>query len=147
MSIPQVLLTDSSGNPVTFYGTSNLFETVLYRDLSTTVQSFGSVTNPGALATITSLAIPATGLYDIFASIFLSGTIAAADANNMRLTQQAVNLLTLGIPAVASTTPWPLPSSLTLNCTAGDVIAVKSIGAASGVSAVYNGTIIAQRVG
>ena len=100
----------------------------------------GSVTNPGAFAAIAfSNSVPA-GTYQVTATVYLSGTVTTADANNMQITGTSLTNGTVRIayPGVANT-----PVTVTAVVTTGGAggIGVQTVGAASGVSAVYNASI------
>lgn len=112
----------------------------------TSSQSTGSpVTNPGAGATIAQIGTAAqvTGLtYEINWAVGLEGTVTAADGNNMRLQGGP---LPANVPAEypGQTGVYPQePIVVTVPTSgAGTILAVKSIGASSGASAVYSGQI------
>src|SRR5689334_13025558 len=112
-------------------------QTTQFRDSNVSLNGGGSVTNPGAGATIASVTIATGGVYEVTITFFLSGTIAAGDANNLKLQQNAVNVLTpIPVPAVANS--YPHPVTVVVSAVATDVLKVVAIGAASGASAVYN---------
>lgn len=100
----------------------------------------GSVTNPGAAATIATTASVAAGTYVVTATVFLSGTVAAGDLNNFQITGNGVTSVKIVVPAVANTV---VTMTATVTTTSAGAIIVKSIGAASGVSAVYNASVVA----
>ena len=50
-----------------------------------TLEAFASVTGPGALATLATLAIPAPGFYRVDVTSYTSGTSTAADSDNVTL--------------------------------------------------------------
>ncbi len=114
------------------------------------VQASGNVAAPGALATIVSMSAvtlqsisPGLSLWQVAWSVALEGTLAAADANNMRLSSQGVVIETAEMPAVAGTYPqpavqWPLAAT-----NAGFI--VQSIGAATAGS-VYGAEIVATPI-
>lgn len=112
------------------------------------VTGAGTATNPGAggtIATISAAALtalsPGGGLYQIQWLASLQGTVAAGDANNMRLTSPAGTGVENGIfPGVAGSYPQ---EPVTLFVPAGQSINVQAIGAASGASAVYGAQISA----
>lgn len=100
----------------------------------------GSVTNPGALATIATTGVLPAGTYSVTATGFLSGTVTGADQANMRVSP---GNFTLPVPGVINV-PGPVTAVITL--ASAQAITVQSIGAASGASAVYNATIVATPV-
>jgi hypothetical protein len=135
---------DGAGNVIG--GTAaNPAVTKQFRDSAATAQASGSTTAPTAGAAITTVAIPATGLWEITASYYLSGTVAAGDANNLQLKQNATARLgPLLAPAVANAFPQPVVT--VLSCAAGDTVTVNAVAAGS-ASCAYNATIVARQVG
>lgn len=116
-----------------------------YRDSAATTQASGSPTAPTAGTAIAAVTIPAPGLYEVTVSYFLSGTVAAGDANNVQLRQNAtVRLTPLPLPAVANA--FPPPVVVVLNCAASDTVSVNAV-AGGTASAVYNATVVARQVG
>lgn len=120
----------------------------IYADLQSVTQTQpqggsaneGSVTNPGALATIVSVPI-AGGANLVKWTVQLSGTIAAADANNMQLpagTNNTLTAMTLGAAGI-----YPQPDMSIFVQAAGSTLIVRSIGAASGAAAVYSAQVTA----
>lgn len=110
--------------------------------------AMGTATNPGAGATIVSLGgaaltaiAPNGGTFNVSWAASLQGTIAAGDANNMRLTSPLGVTQELGLfPGVAGNYPQ-VPDQVTV--AAGSGINVQAIAAASGASAVYGAQIVA----
>jgi len=98
----------------------------------------GSVTSPAALATIATTASLPPGTYTIAWTVGLAGTLAAADANNMRLVDSAGNVLTAIMPAVAGT--YPQANAQVTTTVAGAVL-VQAIALAT-VGAVYSADIV-----
>lgn len=97
----------------------------------------GSVTSPGALANIVTLAIATEGTYDIQWTVQLSGTLGAPELNNFGVHDgalqvgQSINGITAGI-YVQQTTRAYVP--------AGTTMAVYAIGAGT-VGAIYTAGI------
>lgn len=103
-------------------------------------QGEGSVTSPGAAATITSFSLPAGG-WTLNWTIELAGTPAAGDANNFQLTLGAVQeLVSINPGAVAG----PLQQNgVQVQVPAGGAtVAVKSI-AAGTAGAIYTAQLVA----
>lgn len=98
---------------------------------STTTE--GSVTSPAAGATITSQAL-AAGTYTVSWSVQLSGTLAAADANNFGLYNGATLVATSLNTATAGT--YPQPTVTVVIPGGGATLAIKAI-ALGTVGAVY----------
>lgn len=116
-----------------------------FRDSATTAQASGTQTAPTAGTAIASVTIGTAGLYEITTMVFLSGTVAAGDANNMQLRQNATARLTpLLVPAAANA--FPQPTVVVLNCAASDTVSVNAVANAT-ASAVYNATVVARQVG
>lgn len=119
-----------------------------FRDQNATAQNGGSATNPTAATAITSITIPAAGMWEVQVWAFFSGTIAAGDLNNMNVKQGAtVRWTALPLVAAAATTQPQTPFTLVLACNTGDVVSVTAVGNASGASAVYNAGLTARQVG
>jgi hypothetical protein len=102
-----------------------------------------SAAAPGAIGTIVSLAAPPAGVYDVSFGYFLSGTTEAA-LGNVRLRKQGVSLCGT-LPSITGAPPVTddvkrvtLDGTQTLN-----LVAIVAATAGS----VYNGWIIATRVG
>lgn len=120
--------------------------TIGQRDQTPTVQNGGSATNPTAGTAVASATVTAQGNWEVTAYAFFSGTIAAGDLNNIGVYQGTVLKFTLPLPAVAQTAQPVLPIPIVLSCNSGDVIALKAIANASGVSAVYNAALVCRQV-
>jgi hypothetical protein len=100
----------------------------------------GSVTSPGATATIATItaASIAPGFYNILWNVSLSGTLAAGDTNNFRLRQGSTAIATAANIPVAGTYPQPTIGPIFLS--GASSINVVSI-AAGTVGAVYGAEI------
>jgi hypothetical protein len=96
-------------------------------------QAQGTVTSPGALATIATTASVPAGTYNIAWQVSLSGTLGAVDANNFRLVDSTGNVLVSINPSVAGT--YPQEAVEVTTTTAGAVL-VQSILAGT-VASVY----------
>lgn len=104
----------------------------------------GAQTNPGAFATIAATNSLPPGTYRVTATVYLSGTVTTADANNMEFFGNgATTTVKIAYPGVANT---PVTMTALITTTAAGAIGVQSIGAASGVSAVYNAAIVVDAV-
>jgi len=68
--------------------------------LANTLQAAASVTTPGAGATLATLGVILPGVYSIAIDLVLTGTIAAAERNNVRLVFNASNYGPLLLPDV-----------------------------------------------
>lgn len=116
-----------------------------FRDSAATVQASGALTAPTAGMAVATVTIPTAGLWEVTAFYFLSGTVAAGDANNLQLKQNTtVRLTPLPLPAVANTLPPQL--TVVLNCAAADTVTLNAI-ANGTASAVYNTVLVARQVG
>lgn len=125
---------------ITVSGTAKLF-----RDSAATVQAAGSVLGPTAGAAIASVTVPATGLYEVVVSLYLFGTVAVAETNNVQLRQNATARLSpLMVPGLINV--FPAPTTVVLSCAAADTVSVNAIGTAT-VTASYAAAITARQVG
>jgi hypothetical protein len=125
------------------------------RDSAPTVQASGSATGPAANATIVSITIPTptmsnSELWEISCQYYLSGTVTAADGNNMRISQTpsgGAMVVVLGplLVAPSSSVYFDQTISVIVRAAAADVISVQAIGAA-GVACVYSASLIARSV-
>lgn len=112
----------------------------------TTLAASGTVTDPGAAATIANIALGSLSPGDwlIQVTVGLEGTVTAADANNMRLRVNAVNLETYEYPGVVGLYPMPAQTvQIPAGFTSG--ITVQTVGAASGAAAIYTAQITATQ--
>jgi hypothetical protein len=108
------------------------------------LSAFGSATAPTAGAAIVTLAAPAPGTYQITVYEYLTGTVTAADQDNMTVQVNGVIKGTILEPGVAAGATMPAPFTLTVSVPAGN-ITVNAIGA-GGASAVYHVSIVATRI-
>lgn len=106
--------------------------------LASTSNITGSVTSPGAGATIAQLQLP-VGSYTVSWTVQLSGTLGAADTNNFVLAQTGTgapgNVLTAINSPTANTFPQ-LPVTVT-STNANNFVKINTVGAGT-VGAVYN---------
>jgi len=116
----------------------------LTKDVSNTpsiVSTGGSVTDPGAGATIATLSglTPGTA-YNLQWSVGLSGTVTTSDANNMELSGTGLSATDIAFyPGTDGNYPQ-LPVTIVPPAA---TVTVKAIAAASGASAVYGATMTA----
>jgi len=96
-----------------------------------------SVTSPGALATIATTPALGAGVYDVIWSVELSGTLAAAEANNFQLMNGAAVVAGSENGIVAGVYPQP---DTRVTVVAGSTVSIQSIGAGT-VGAVYTGDV------
>lgn len=123
----------------------------VYADLTTTPAAVagsseanaGTVTDPAAGADISGTVSLAPGTWSITATGFVSGTVTAADANNMAIDVGGSYAGAIVYPGVAN-----VPGSATVVTTvaATTTAFVASPGAASGAAAVYNGGLTATPI-
>jgi hypothetical protein len=120
-----------------------------YRDSQATAQVGGSVSAPGAGATIATVTPGVAGLYEITGTVAISGTTAAAaDANNMRLRQNSTSLLAnipIGLATTGNLGAVPFGPVLA-QLAAADTVNVVAVGAATAGS-VYGAQINCRLVG
>lgn len=103
-----------------------------------TTENAGQVTSPAAGATIVSLAGLPAGDYSITWQVELSGTLAAADANNFQLLNGASVLLASDNLAVAGVYPQP---GVVVTVPAGGTVSIQAI-ALGTVGAVYRAQLV-----
>lgn len=103
------------------------------------LQAEGSVTNPGALATIATIAAVPAGAWQVAVTVFLSGTVTVVDQNNMQLNFGGAANPVIAYPGVVNS---PVTFTDVIELPAAHAVTVQSIGAASGVSAVYNAELV-----
>lgn len=103
-------------------------------------QGSGSVTSPGATATIATTASMPAGSYQVSWEVELAGTLGAGDANNFRLVDANGNVLVSINAAAAGVYPQ---QAVEVNTTVAGAIFVQSI-AAGTVGAVYSAQVSAQ---
>jgi hypothetical protein len=106
--------------------------------------NFGSVTAPGAGATIASISTAAGGIYAIAVTIMLAGTLTVADPNNFKLVVNGATLATLpiGIAAPDGAGPFTYNFQAQSNGTNFIVEAVAAGGAAANYNALISVTEI-----
>jgi hypothetical protein len=145
-------LTDADGfvfnaSPaVSYLGPSSAI--TCYADLETAVAApgaasasgEGSVTDPGAAAVIASAGVLQPGIWDVAGEVYLSGTVTAADANNMAVAIAGTNTIDIAYPGQAGV---PAAFNGQIELSAAHTVSVNAIAAASGAAAVYNASFTA----
>lgn len=111
--------------------------------MSTTQSVHGAVTGPAANGSLASLTGLAAGRYQVDVYAYLSGTVTAADADNVQLLVDGTQTDIVPVPPVASTGAAVKASFEHL--TANGTIALEAIGAAGG-SAVYHVLLVAAKL-
>lgn len=107
---------------------------------------YGSVTGPAAGGVIAQLPALPPGLYDVAWQAYQSGTLAAAEVDNMQLANFGVGSLGRGLfPGVANQGPIPQLTQR-VQTTAGEVVCVEAVALATG-TAVYHAQIMATPAG
>lgn len=104
----------------------------------TSVSAQGTVTDPGALATIAVTSGQPAGLYQVTATANVDGTVTTADDYNMTLSWSGGPVITIPYTDTESGTVTAYA-----NIPAGGTFFVKTIAAASGVSAIYHAELTA----
>lgn len=136
-----VVLGDGEGNLLT--SASGAVKTSSAAGAS--VQNSGTHTAPAAGQPIATVTIPATGLWSVTASYFLSGAApGSGDADNMQIQQNTEAALVLALPPVQNL--FPQPSTVVLECAAGDTVSVNAVGAGT-AGLGYYATLVAEQVG
>jgi hypothetical protein len=148
------VLADVNGNLQQSVNSSNsgyaYLGTAQYRDAQVTVQGGSTASAPSAGGTVVSITPGTAGLWEVTATLAISGTTTvAADSNNMALYQTATAKLSPIPFALISTTG--AAGSVTvppvvLNLSAVDTVKVQAVGNAT-ASSVYAASVVARRVG
>jgi hypothetical protein len=105
----------------------------------------GAATSPGATTVIATLAAPPAGLYQVGARAYVSGTVAAADGDNVELMAGAAVLGVVLVPPLANST-FDDPMFVTWRSNGATALTLQTIGAGTAAS-VYHGSIIATQIG
>jgi hypothetical protein len=105
----------------------------------------GTATGPAAGQVIAVINVPPPGVYHVRIYLSLSGTITAAEQDNMKLLVNSVVLTNLPVDAVAETVNVSPVIECDVSVPAGN-ISVQAI-AAAGVAAVYSCFLVATRTG
>lgn len=103
-----------------------------------TQENEGSVTSPGALATITTVSGIPAGNYLIEWTVELAGTLAAGDANNFELKDSVGNVLQSVNPPVAG---QYAQQSVPVTLPAGASVTIEAL-AAGTVGAIYSAQLV-----
>jgi hypothetical protein len=110
--------------------------------------STGVVTDPGAGATITNINGLTAGTYQITATAYVTGTVQAADQDNMKLVESSgfVTLAKLIVPPVSGVIGPPV--TFTLNIPVGTTtnILIATNAAGSNAAVVYAGSLIITQI-
>lgn len=107
--------------------------------VSQPLSGVGSVTDPAAFAIIAQTPILAPGLYSVTGTVFLTGTVTSADANNMSIGNGIVGI-NIGYPGVIDVLGT---LTITLYFAPGNRAQIFNTASASGAAAIYNATIAA----
>lgn len=102
-----------------------------------------SATDPGSFDGFAFTNSVPAGTYEVTATVYLSGTVTSADANNMQITGTGFDTVRIAYPGVIDV---PVTITATVTTTAAGGIGVQSINAASGSGAVYNASIVVTPV-
>lgn len=106
----------------------------------------GTVTSPGALAVIAGTGFLPAGIYQVYVTFDLSGTVAAADTNNIRLISTGATPATIPLENNIGTVEQTFgPFEIKVTGLVGDQITLQAIGAGT-VGSVYSGTVSATLV-
>lgn len=112
---------------------------------ATSLGVYGSVTGPAAGATIAAVTTPAAGAYSVTVYVELTGTVAAADQDNLQLFDD--NVVVTRVPASASISSGNVNPQFNFQVVTDGIhnIIVKAAAAGTG-TAVYNVTLVVTRV-
>lgn len=120
-------------------------------ELSSSVSSTGlaPVTDPGAGATIANVNGLTAGTYQISAAGYLSGTVQAADQDNMKLVNSTgfTTLSKLLVPPAANVMGQPVTVTLTIPVGVTSNILVASNNAGSNAAVIYAAWITVTQIG
>jgi len=119
-------------------GPKRLLGWSLVSGAAATTEAAGQVTSPAAGATVVQLTGLPAGDYAVTWTVELSGTLAAADANNFRLLNGASAVLDSDNLAVAGTYPQP---GVVITVPASGSVSIQAI-AAGTVGAVYRAQLV-----
>jgi hypothetical protein len=103
------------------------------------VAANGSVTDPAAFASICQITGLAAGIYQVTATVYLSGTVTSADANNMSIGGAGFGALVIVYPGAANI---PVTYTAQIDVGAGATVGLQTLAAASGAAAVYNADMV-----
>lgn len=106
--------------------------------------NYSSVTAPAAGGVLASLASPPAGVYQVQIIAGLTGTVAAADQDNIELVVDGSVITVLLLPAVVEGATDSPPFVIQVK-TAGTSIQLKAVGAGT-ATAVYRTMLVATRV-
>jgi hypothetical protein len=112
--------------------------------MSTTQSVHGAVTGPAANAALAQLTGLAAGRYSVEVSAYFSGTVTAAEADNVQLLVDGTQTDILAIPPAAATTGAIAQFSFEHLTTTG-AIALEAI-ANAGASAVYHVLLVVAKL-
>ena len=112
--------------------------------MTTTQSSHNITTGPAAGAALAALTGLAAGRYSVQVYAYLSGTVTAADADNVELLVDGTVTDTLAVPPAAASGPVE-PQSFEHITTTG-AIKVQAVGA-GGASAVYHTVLVVSALG
>jgi hypothetical protein len=112
----------------------------------TSQAGYGAVTSAAAGGVIAQLPALPPGLYDVWWSIYQTGTLAAADVDNMALTNFGVGTLVHGLVPGIATVPPVQQLPYRVQTIAGEVLCVSAIALAT-VASVYHAELNATPAG
>ncbi len=112
--------------------------------MSTTQSVHGAVTGPAASAVLAQLTGLAAGRYAIDVSVYYSGTVTSAEADNVQLLVDGTQTDVLAVPPAAATTGAIAQFAFEHLTTTG-AIALEAV-ANAGASAVYHVLLVAARL-
>ena len=105
--------------------------------LNTAFAQAVAVTGPGATTTIADFGTPAKGYYRLVLTTLYTGTLAAAERNNMRI---VANGAVIGFVLNPDTVNIPIVTTLErIFCNGINTLTVQSIGAGTGTAIYYAG--------
>jgi hypothetical protein len=122
----------------------------LYRDSTVTAQASGTQTAPTAGTVIATVTPGTAGIWEVVATISISGTsVVATESNNMGLYQTAgAKLAPIVYAATTAGTAAPVSTGrILLNLSGVDTVNVKAIGNATATTPIYAAAVVCRLVG
>lgn len=108
--------------------------------------AFASITAPGAGGALGTVVAPPAGTYKARVYVSLTGTLTAAEVNNVKLLANGATVAILAIAGAAAAGQVQPPFELDFTANGVNNVVVQAI-AGGGVAAVYSVTLILTRTG
>lgn len=121
-----------------------------YRDSAITVQASGTSTAPSAAGVIVTVTPGTAGIWEVVATVSISGVSAVAvESNNMGLYQTSTaRLAPIIFAATTAGTPSPVSTApILLNLSGVDTVNIKAIANATTTTPIYAAAVVCRLVG